>query len=184
MPVADSVVLSRMTPVKELAMLLNAMRDAGVVLDYGVVWGSGSDALHRAGGHVRRRCSGGGADAGSLGRLEPPLRLLCPARLATGRRGDPGGSWPVQFLPVFSPLTREALELAETAEFEGVPFRVVSARHLAIIALSVGRAKDHLRILALLEANAVTRAELAELAARHGLVEHWKRFVGRFLDAT
>jgi hypothetical protein len=94
------------------------------------------------------------------------------------------GSWPVQFIPVFSLLTRQALELAETAEFEGVPFRVVSARYLAAIALSVGRAKDHAPILALLDAEAVTREELAEGAARHGLGERWQQFVRRFLDAT
>ncbi len=51
------------------------------------------------------------------------------------------GAWPIQFIPVFSPLTREALEQADTVDFEGVPFRVVRADYLAVIALSVGRAK-------------------------------------------
>jgi hypothetical protein len=83
---------------------------------------------------------------------------------------------------VFSALTREALEQADTADFEGVPFRVVRAAHLAVIAISVGRAKDFTRILALLESGSVTRQEIAELAARHGLAEAWKRFEGRFLD--
>ena len=36
------------------------------------------------------------------------------------------------------------------ADFDGVPFRVVSAAHLAVIALSVGRGKDYALILALL----------------------------------
>jgi hypothetical protein len=184
MTVADSVVLSRITHVKELAMLLNAMREAGVVLDY---------ALFGAAAQMRYTEPVATFDADVLVAVPTPDRLdvLSPLYDFCARQGwQPEGeairvgSWPVQFLPVFSPLTREALELAETAEFEGIPFRVVSARHLAVIALSVGRAKDHLRILALLEANAVTPAELAELAARHGLVEHWKRFVGRFLDAT
>jgi len=47
-----------------------------------------------------------------------------------------------QFVPAFSPLTQEAMEQAETADFEGVPFRVIRADHLAVIALSVGRAKN------------------------------------------
>jgi hypothetical protein len=51
------------------------------------------------------------------------------------------GGWPVQFVPVFSDLTREAVSAAETADFEGVPFRVVGADYLAVIALSVGRAQ-------------------------------------------
>lgn len=85
-------------------------------------------------------------------------------------------------MPVFSPLTREALEQAETADFEGVPFRVVRAIHLAVIALSVGRAKDFTRILALLESGSLTRQEVANLAARHGLADAWKRFERRFLS--
>jgi len=85
-------------------------------------------------------------------------------------------------VPVFSLLTREALEQAETADFEGVPFRVVRAAHLAVIALSVGRAKDFTRILALLESGSVTRQEVTSLAAGHSLADAWKRFESRFLS--
>ncbi len=86
----------------------------------------------------------------------------------------------VQFVPTFSSLTREAMELAETADFDGVPLRVVGAAHLAVIALSVGRAKDFARVLALLESGSVTRPEIRQLAAQHGLVAAWERFEGRF----
>ena len=92
------------------------------------------------------------------------------------------GAWPVQFIPVFSPLTREALEQADTADFDRVPLRVVRADYLAVIALSVGRAKDFARILALLEGEAVTPEEIAILAQRHGLSDAWTRFTRRFLD--
>ena len=91
------------------------------------------------------------------------------------------GAWPVQFVPAFDGLTREAMETAETADFEGVPFRVVRADHLAVIALSVGRAKDYARVLALLESGAVTAAAVRSLAERHGLGEGWTRFERRFL---
>jgi hypothetical protein len=40
------------------------------------------------------------------------------------------GAWPVQFVPAFNPLTREAMEQADRVDFEGVPFRVVRADHL------------------------------------------------------
>ncbi len=90
------------------------------------------------------------------------------------------GAWPVQFVPVFSDLTREAMEHAETADFEGVPLRVVEAKYLAVIALSVGRAKDFARILALLEAGAATQQEIGMLAAQYGLSHEWKRFKKRF----
>ena len=92
------------------------------------------------------------------------------------------GPWPTQFVPVFSPLTREALEQAETADFDGVPLRVAQAVHLAVIALSVGRAKDLTRILSLLESGSVTRREIGEVAARHGLTAVWQKFESRFPD--
>jgi hypothetical protein len=87
----------------------------------------------------------------------------------------------VQFVPVFSELTREAVCAAETADFEGVPFRVVGAPHLAAIALSVGRAKDMARVLALLECGAVSSEAVSVLVQRHGLPEAWARFWSRFL---
>jgi len=90
------------------------------------------------------------------------------------------GPWPVQFIPVFSDLTREAMMLADTADFEGVPLRVVRADHLAVIALSVGRPKDLTRILALLESGSASRRAIADLANRHGLSEAWAKFEERF----
>lgn len=92
------------------------------------------------------------------------------------------GNWPVQFIPVFSPLTEEAVRTADTETMEGVPLRVVRAEHLAVIALSVGRAKDHARILALLEAGAATREAIQALALRHDLSAQWLAFQRRFLD--
>lgn len=93
------------------------------------------------------------------------------------------GAWPVQFLTAFDALTREAMEQAETADFEGVPLRVVRPDYLAVIALSTGRAKDHERILDLIESKSTSRKEVESLAARHGLTEAWQRFAKRFLDA-
>lgn len=91
------------------------------------------------------------------------------------------GQWPVQFIPVFSPLTAEAVQEAETGDLEGIPLRVISAVHLAAIALSVGRPKDLLRIHSLLDAQAVTIESLEVLALRHGLSSQWKQFKNKFL---
>jgi len=170
--------------VKEIATVLNAMRDGGLILNY---------ALFGAVAQMRYTEPVATLDADVLVAVPSPdgLDLLRPLHDFCGRLGwQPEGeairvgSWPVQFIPVFSPLTREAVQLAETADFDGTPLRVVSARHLAAIALSVGRAKDCARILALFDAEAVTRDEIAEVAARHGLADRWTQFVERFLDAT
>ena len=167
---------------RDLAELLNAMREAGIVTGLRVVRGNCSDALHRACRHARRRRPGLPARSEST-RSARTIYEFCAGR---GHVPDGEairvGAWPVQFIPVFDALTRDALKTAETADFEGVPFRVVGAAHLALIALSVGRAKDYARILALLEAGAVERQEMASLASRHGLDDAWARFTRRFLD--
>ena len=93
------------------------------------------------------------------------------------------GAWPVQFLPAFNTLTREAMENADTADFDGVALRVVRPDYLAVIALSVGRVKDRERVLNLLESNCTNREEVGSLAARYGMSEAWLRFAKRFIDA-
>jgi len=168
--------------VKEVAELLNGMRASGVVRDY---------ALFGAAAQMRYTEAVATLDADVLVAMSPPagLAVLEPIYAYCRDRGymPEGeavrvGAWPVQFIPVFSPLTKEAVNRADSADFDGVPFRVVTADYLAVIALSVGRAKDFARILALLESAAVTREDIGALAARHGLTDAWSRFTRRFLD--
>ena len=166
--------------VKELALLLNEMRAAGVITKY---------ALFGAVAQMRYTEPVATLDADVLVALPLPERLdalseiyaFCASR-GFGPEGEAirVGSWPVQFVPVFDALTRAALEESEVADFDGVPLSVVRADYLAVIALSVGRAKDKARILALLESRSVSRGEIARLAARHGLHEAWHHFESRF----
>ncbi len=92
------------------------------------------------------------------------------------------GIWPVQFIPTFDDLSREAMDCAEEADLDGVFVRVVKADYLAAMALKVGRAKDKTRILALLEANAVTTEEMGNIAMKHNLAKEWKQFKEKLLD--
>ncbi len=73
-------------------------------------------------------------------------------------------------------------EPVATVDFDGTPIRVVTADYLAVIALSVGRAKDYARILALLEADATTVDTISLLASRFALDDRWASFRKRFLD--
>jgi len=167
---------------KELAQLLNDMREVEVISNY---------ALFGAMAQIRYTEPVATLDADVLVVVsgEERLDVLKPIYEYCATKGflPEGeaisvGAWPVQFIPVFSPLTQEALEQADTTDFDGVPFRVVQAAYLAVIALSVGRAKDFTRILALLESGSVSRQEVADLAAKHGLTNDWKRFEGKFFD--
>ncbi len=74
-------------------------------------------------------------------------------------------------------------QMRYTEAMEGTPFRVVRADYLAAIALSVGRAKDSARVLALLESGAISAETIENFCASHCLVEQWARFKRRFLDA-
>ena len=158
------------------------MRDAGVITDY---------ALFGAAAQMRYTEAVATLDADVLVAVPSPERLdpLAPIYEFCRNRGyvPEGeavrvGAWPVQFIPAFNDLTREALALAETVDFEGTPLRVVRADYLAVIALSAGRAKDFARILALIESNAVTCGQIAALAEHHNLYDAYARFERRFFD--
>jgi hypothetical protein len=165
---------------KAVAQLLNEMCSSGVIQNY---------ALFGAAAQMRYTEPVATLDADVLVAVPQPDRLdvlediyaFCAAR---GHQPEGEairvGAWPTQFVPASTPLTRDAMDQAETADFDGVPFRVVQAVHLAVIALSVGRAKDFARILSLLESGSVTRPEIEALAARYDLSTAWRRFEARF----
>ena len=44
------------------------------------------------------------------------------------------GNWPVQFIPAFDSVTKQAMSLADTGEIAGVRLRVVRADYLAAMA--------------------------------------------------
>lgn len=167
---------------REVAQLLNEMRAAGVIRNY---------ALFGALAQMRYTEPVATMDADVLVAVPgeermDPLKEIYEFCASKGYRPQGEaivvGGWPVQFIPAFSDLTREAMEQAETADFEGQPLRVVRAGHLAAIALSVGRPKDYARIVALLDSGGTSAEEVGALAARHGLDEAWQRFRRKFID--
>jgi len=167
---------------KDVARLLNDMLSAGVIADY---------AIFGAVAQMRYTPTVATMDADILVVMEgkdtldvlKPIYEYCSTRGYTpDRETIRVGEWPVQFIPVFNPLTEDAVREAETGEIEGVAFRVVRADFLAAVALSTGRPKDFTRILALLESRAVSFEDIAELTRRYRLQSEWKRFKERFLD--
>jgi len=89
--------------------------------------------------------------------------------------------WPVQFLPVASPLDEEALEKAIELEIDTdvgplLKARCLRAEHLVAIAIKVGRLKDLARVQAFLEQKAVDLSVLKEILLRHGLMDKWLSF--------
>lgn len=171
-----------MSGVREVAELLNELREAALIRNYALF---GAMAQVRYTEAVSTYDVDVLVDVADTERLDVlgPIYEYC-ARLGWKAEGEAVrvGDWPVQFIPAFSVLTREAMERADEVSYEGVPFRVVRPDHLAVIALSVGRSKDHLRIVALLDAGVVDQEALERLAALHGLEDKWTSFKRRFLD--
>ncbi len=94
------------------------------------------------------------------------------------------GGWPVQFLPASDELELEALAEAVPTAVEDVGTWVMTAEHLAAIALRTGRPKDHNRVLQFIEQGAVDRKRLQLIIDRHKLTGKWKQFERRFLEGT
>jgi len=94
------------------------------------------------------------------------------------------GGWPVQFLPLANPLIEEAVAEAADTDVEGIPTRIMTAEHLAAIALQLGRAKDYARVIQLVEAGCLDRARLDAILERHGLASAWAQFQRRFLEGS
>lgn len=86
--------------------------------------------------------------------------------------------FPVQFIPAYNDLVREAVTNAASLAYRGVSAKVVRAEYLAAIALQTGRAKDRERFVRLLDGDAVDRGALADLLGRHGLAEKLKKLEG------
>lgn len=89
--------------------------------------------------------------------------------------------WPVQFLSPADGLEEEALEKAAEVEIEGTPTRVITAEHLAAIALKTGRAKDFARLLQFVESGVLDAGKLDAILERHGLQGKWAEFGAKFL---
>ena len=167
---------------KKVAELLNEMIAAEVITDY---------AIFGAVAQMRYTEAVATMDADILVAIpsESKFVILTPiysfcSSLGYIAEGDAirVGNWPVQFIPSFSPLTKDAMIQAETTDIEGVPIRVVRADYLAVIALSVGRTKDFLRIISLLESEAVTEEIISVLAEKYALSDAWISFKKRYID--
>ena len=78
-------------------------------------------------------------------------------------------SVPVQFLAADDGLEHEAVEQAQTLDYEGVAVRVIAPHHLIALYLRAGGARRRERVLMLREAGVVDLDALHEVLERYGL---------------
>lgn len=167
---------------KEIAELLNEMCQQGIIKTYAIFGAVAQMRYTEAVVTMDLDVLVAVPETDSLAILRPIYEFCSQKGYSPEGEAIRVGTWPVQFMPTYDDLSREAMDCAEEADLDGVLVRVVKADYLAVIALKVGRAKDKTRILALLEAKAVTTKEIENLAMKHGLVKEWKQFKEKLLD--
>src|SRR5208337_3780608 len=149
---------------QRVARLLLDMVSAGVITDYAVFGAVAQMRYTEAVSTMDAEVLVGLSERPGLDILKPIYDYCASKGCRPEGEAVRVGDWPVQFIPVFSPLTAEAMREAEIVEIEGVPLRVVSANYLTLIALSTGRPKDYARVLALVESGSVSLDGLVHLA--------------------
>ncbi|MEO6393830.1 MAG: hypothetical protein ABIP75_18400 [Pyrinomonadaceae bacterium] len=115
------------------------------------------------------------------------LALLAPIYEFLAASGyEPKGEFifiegmPVQFFPVFNPLTDDAVDQALNIRFGSTSTRVMTAEHLVAIMVDTGRPNDLLRINWFLESDKVDEEKLSEILSRHDLNDKWETNRRRF----
>jgi hypothetical protein len=88
--------------------------------------------------------------------------------------------FPIQFIPAYNDLVREAVENAATLKYRDVEAKVVTAEYLAAIALQTGRAKDRERLIRLLDETVIERTVLGRILESFGLADKFKKFESQF----
>lgn len=82
---------------------------------------------------------------------------------------------PVQFIPVYNELVKEAVEQATLKDYQGVKVRVVKIEYLMAIMMDTNRPKDRERITQLLGQVKWDKKLLHKILKSHLLQENWER---------
>jgi len=83
---------------------------------------------------------------------------------------------PVQFLPAYNKLLKEAVREARKIKVQGTETRVMTVEHLLAIMLQTGRAKDRERFFKVLEEADIDRAKLSRILKRFDLLEKFQKW--------
>jgi len=85
---------------------------------------------------------------------------------------------PVQFIPVYNDLVKEAIEAAVEATYQRARVRIVRPEYLLAIALQTNRSKDRERVIQLMSQAGLDSKLLTRLLKRFGLAERFRKLKG------
>jgi len=83
---------------------------------------------------------------------------------------------PVQFIPVYNELVREAVENAEKKEYNKVDTFVIKPEYLLVIMLQTNRPKDKERIIVMLEEAKLSVDLLERILVKYNLKNQFNKF--------
>jgi len=89
---------------------------------------------------------------------------------------------PVQFIPVYNDLVRDAVEQAIESKYKRVKTKIFRPEHLLAIALQTYRPKDRDRIIKLLDEARLDFKYLIELLRKYGLHDKYLKFKSQFYE--
>ncbi|MEE8423028.1 MAG: hypothetical protein V3S49_00650 [Thermodesulfobacteriota bacterium] len=89
---------------------------------------------------------------------------------------------PVQFIPVYNELIKEAVENAIDHKYKKTETRILKAEYLIAIMLQTFRAKDKEKIIKFIDEARIENKSLTDILKRHGLIEKFERFMRLYYE--
>lgn len=89
---------------------------------------------------------------------------------------------PVQFIPVYNELIKEAVENAIESKYRGVKTRILRAEYLLAIALQTFRSKDRERVIKFLEETKIDKKYFGKILKKHHLHEKFRDFRKKYYE--
>ncbi|MBK9226005.1 MAG: hypothetical protein WBC65_14510 [Ignavibacteria bacterium] len=83
---------------------------------------------------------------------------------------------PVQFIPVYNNLLKEAVENASVLRYDNVPVKVIAPEYLIAIMFQVNRKKDKERALRFFEEYEIDKDKLLRILKEYDLLENYNDF--------
>lgn len=89
---------------------------------------------------------------------------------------------PVQFIPVYNELIKEAVEEAVEENYKDTKTRILKSEYLIAIMLQTFRPKDKERIIKLLDESKIDKTYLTKILQKHRLRERFQHFIRQFYE--
>ena len=89
---------------------------------------------------------------------------------------------PVQFIPAYNELVKEAVEKASQSKYRRVKTRILKVEHLLAIALQTDRSKDRERVIKILDEARIDKSYLEKILKRFDLYDKFLNFKSRYYE--